>query len=435
MDRQATRWLSVAVPQGADVRFARAGMRAWAAAVASEPATRNALAALVLGLLERAHERGEVTIDFGWITQSRPTVELELAEVDAASVAATAPASAPGLDLEVVRERVRDRGLASLRVSTETRASVEAVERALSTALKAEGAAAVEESLSLGRALAAQRARELELSAALEEARRRADAAEGAALRLAAQARKQDELLAVAAHDVRSPVAAAKGALELLEPMLTTLTDDQRHLLHVARRACDAVVHLSSNLLATALVELEDDDGPASDPVLDLAALARDVAELVEVEARRKGVRLEVTVDDDVPSIRADPMWATRIVSNVLSNGLKYVQQGGHVWVHVGARAGRAVLTVDDDGVGIPADKSGRVFERLTKIRPRGTAGERGSGIGLYVVKQLVDRLGGTLSFAPREPAGTRFVVELPAARQEPAAPRDERAEPPAAVV
>ena len=107
-------------------------------------------------------------------------------------------------------------------------------------------------------------------------------------------------------------------------------------------------------------------------------------------------------------------MWLRQVVSNVVNNALKFTPKGGHVRVNI-ARKGEAVsLAVEDDGVGVPPDKADRVFEKLTKLRPRGTAGERGTGIGLYVTKQLVDRLGGTISLSSREPAGTRFEVCIP---------------------
>jgi signal transduction histidine kinase len=409
------RWLSMPLSSDADASVARALVRAWAIAADVSAAARERIEALAEAIGNGPAESpptAEGVVEFGWSAPERPFCVLELPgrELDALALRGDVGAE---LAIAVVRERAAPQ----LRITLATHAPRAALERALSSAWvtgPADQLAA--RAFMLARRLAELRDREVELAAALEETRRQAEESEEAALRLAEVGRRKDEMLAVASHDVRSPVAAAKGALELLEPMLTELTDDQRHLLHVARRACDAVVHLAGNLLTSALIDVDDDDGPASDPCIDLPALVREVVDLIATEARRKGVQLELEIDDDAPNVRADLMWARQIIANVVNNGLKYTAKGGRVWVRLSAASGRAALTVDDEGVGIPADKVGRVFERLTKLRPRGTAGERGSGIGLYVTKQLVDRLGGSIAFRAREGGGTRFVVELPAA-------------------
>jgi signal transduction histidine kinase len=193
------------------------------------------------------------------------------------------------------------------------------------------------------------------------------------------------------------------------------MSDDQKHLLGVARRAADSVVHLLGNLMSTALLEREDDsdDSIPPAPIVDVAAVAREVIELMEVQARHKGLELRLEAHDGA-TVRGDLMWIRQIVSNVVNNAVKFTAKGGHVKVVVGRRDGQVALTVDDDGVGIPPEKADRVFEKLTKLRPRGTAGERGTGIGLYVTKQLVDRLHGTITLARLEPAGTRFEVKIP---------------------
>lgn len=424
------RWLSIPLAGEADASAARAALRAWASAAGVSAAAREQIDALAQALVagpDATPSRGEGVVEFGWIAPDRPFCAIELPGRD---LAAAAVALAGGGDLGAGLELlvVREPGGARARVTLATNAPRAALEQALSSACRAASADELAaRAWMLGQRLATLREREAALGAALEETKRHAEETEAAAMRLAEVGRKKDELLAVASHDVRSPVAAAKGALELLEPMLTELTDDQRHLLHVARRACDAVVHLAGNLLSVALVGLEDEEGPASDPRTDLAPLVREVVDLAAIEAQRKGVLLELEIDDGAPQTRADLLWARQIVANLVNNGLKYTPKGGRVRVRLSSASGRAALSVDDEGVGIPADKVGRVFERLSKLRPRGTAGERGSGIGLYVTKQLVERLGGSITFRAREGGGTRFVVELPAADAPIPAPGDDR--------
>src|SRR5262249_54136502 len=149
-------------------------------------------------------------------------------------------------DLVIVRSHAGDR--LRVRVDAHVRADKVAVERAVSEAAEASAVDVLRaQNLEMARMLGTLRDREADLAHALDA--------------LEAVSRKKDELLAVASHDIRSPLAAAKGALELLEPTLSGLTDDQKHLIGVARRGCDAVVHLVGNLMSTALMEMPDDDG------------------------------------------------------------------------------------------------------------------------------------------------------------------------------
>lgn len=412
------RWLTIPLRREADVLFARGRLRAWADAVALTGLERTRLITVGAELVRAAVNTRDGSIEFGWereIERSFCVVELpSYADVPADLVDEELSRAAEGkanpLKFDVGREggRTRYRFLVDISVSADQ------VQRAVAETPDASAVEMLrEQNLEMARMLGTLRDREAELVRALDEARRNANEATAHALHLQEVSKKKDEFLAIASHDIRSPVAAAKGALELLEPTLTNLNDDQKHLLGVARRAADSVVHLLGNLMSAALIEREDDDGPQA-PIVDVAVVAREVIELMEVQARHKGLELRLDVDNDAPTVRGDLMWIRQVIANVVNNALKFTPKGGHVRVNIARTDAQVILAVEDDGVGVPPDKAHRVFENLTKLRPRGTAGERGTGIGLYVTKQLVDRLGGTITLAPREPTGTRFEVRIP---------------------
>jgi signal transduction histidine kinase len=104
------------------------------------------------------------------------------------------------------------------------------------------------------------------------------------------------------------------------------------------------------------------------------------------------------------------------VVSNLVMNAIKFTERGGAVTLRVRREDGAVRLEVADTGVGIPAEKRGQVFEKLRKLRAGGTAGERGTGLGLYITKRLVDRMGGAIDFDSGEGKGTTFRVALPGA-------------------
>ncbi len=414
------RWLTIPLRREADVLLARGRLRAWAEATALTGLERTRIITVGAELVRAAVNTRDGNIEFGWDSQmersfclielpSHADVPADLVEVE---LARATEGKRNTLRFEALREgdRTRYRFVANVAVRAED------VQRAVAESPDATAVEMLrEQNLEMARMLGTLRDREAELVRALDEARRSANEATAHALHLQEVSKKKDEILAIASHDIRSPIAAAKGALELLEPTLENLNDDQKHLLGVARRAADSVVHLLANLMSTALIDRDDDvEDQIQTPIIDVAAVAREVIELMAVQARHKGLELRLDVDSDATTVRGDLMWIRQVISNVVNNALKFTPKGGHVHVAIGKAEGAVTLVVEDDGVGIPTDKADRVFANLTKLRPRGTAGERGTGIGLFVTKQLVDRLGGTIALAPREPAGTRFEVRIP---------------------
>lgn len=411
------RWLTIPLRRDADVLFARGRLRAFVDATGLSGIHRTRLVTVGTELARAAVSTRDGSIEFGWDREAeRPFCIVDLpsyADVPADLVQEERERSDEDrgpLRFEVQRDRERTR----YRFIVDSRAPADEVQRAVAEAPEATAVELLrEQNLEMARMLGTLRDREFELVRALDEARRSANEATAHALHLQELGKKKDELLAIASHDIRSPIAAAKGALELLEPTLTGLDDDQKHLLGVARRAADTVVHLLGNLLSTALLE-GDDDEDTQPPLVDVALVAREVIDQMSVQARHKGLQLQLEISPAAATVRGDLMWMRQVISNLVNNALKFTPKGGHVEVLVGRDGDAVTLVVEDDGVGIPPDKIERVFERLTKLRPRGTAGERGTGIGLFVTRQLVARLGGVIRIAPRSPAGTRFEVRMP---------------------
>jgi signal transduction histidine kinase len=223
-------------------------------------------------------------------------------------------------------------------------------------------------------------------------------------------------VLAIVSHDIRSPLAAVKGALALLQGSLGPLDEDQRRLNGIANRAGDAIVELVSNVLTSALIDAGES---VYEPLpVDLAQITSEVVGTLEIPATQKSLRLVAEVENPA-GVLGDATWLRQIVSNLVMNAIKFTEKGGQVNVRVRTRDRHVQLEVQDTGVGIPAEKRGQVFEKLRKLRAGGTAGERGSGLGLYITKKLVDRMGGSIDFDSVEGQGTTFRVLLPASQRQ----------------
>ncbi|MET9454101.1 SpoIIE family protein phosphatase [Streptomyces canus] len=254
------------------------------------------------------------------------------------------------------------------------------------------------------------------LSAALahEEQRRRAEA-------LAELDRAKTTFFANVSHEFRTPLTL------LLGPLQQALADEdrpeRREQLELAERGALRLLKQVNTLLDVARAEAGQ-TRPALEPV-DLAGATAELAGVFRSAFEAAGLTLEV---DCPPLPRPVPldreMWE-KIILNLLSNALKFTFTGG-AQVQVTAAGDRARLTVTDTGTGIPADELPRLFERFHRVRGARSRSHEGSGLGLVLVKDLVEAHGGTVGVDSRLGQGTTLTVDLPfatAQRPRPAPP------------
>ena len=128
------------------------------------------------------------------------------------------------------------------------------------------------------------------------------------------------------------------------------------------------------------------------------------------------GVVIDLAHGNDLPSIAADPDMLRQVLSNLVENAVKYSPSGGQVHVSLERQAGRVLFAVRDEGLGIPLKEQERIFEKFFRLDPNLTRGVGGTGLGLYICRELVRRMSGRIWVASREGEGSTFFFELPAA-------------------
>jgi signal transduction histidine kinase len=214
--------------------------------------------------------------------------------------------------------------------------------------------------------------------------------------------------VADAAHELNTPLAILHTDLELLiasgpEPRQRQLAD---RILVQAQRL-EALV---GGLLD--LSRLESDSESSSSVSLDLTALAQKAAERYAAQAEQAGLAFDLDIQGDSPIlIQGNSEQITRAVGNLLDNAIKFTPAGGRVRLVIGQADGWAKLSVEDTGIGIPAEDLPELFQRFH--RGRNTSAYPGSGLGLAIVRRIVERHGGRVTVeSPSE--GTRFIVWLP---------------------
>ena len=238
--------------------------------------------------------------------------------------------------------------------------------------------------------------------------------AEMHAAELRATDRAKDEFLAVLSHELRTPLNAVLGWLSMLRN--GSVSEERRaHALDVIERNAQAQAHLIEDLLQISRIimgRMRLDNRPVA-----VVGATMEVVDLLRPDAEAKGVTLhgvEAGTGED-PMIVADPPRFAQIITNLVSNGLKFTPAGGAVWVNVEVDAETVRISVRDTGVGISADFLPHVFDRFRQADTSTTRSHGGLGMGLAIVRDLVRLHQGSIAAYSNGPQqGSLFVVTLP---------------------
>jgi signal transduction histidine kinase len=234
-----------------------------------------------------------------------------------------------------------------------------------------------------------------------------ADSFNQMAVSLEEQERLRRELIANAAHEIRTPLTNLKGYLEALRDHVVAADDA------TVQSLSEEVERLVR--LATSLDALAEGDAATAPPrlvQLDIVSAIRSAVELAAHGFDRAGIALEVDLPDRL-EVRADPDALAQVLSNLLQNASRYAPPGGRVTIRAERRPGDVVVTVSNTGDGIPAEDLPHLFERFYRVDKSRDRVRGGIGIGLAIVQQLIEAAGGRVGVDSR--AGlTRFWFSLP---------------------
>ena len=220
--------------------------------------------------------------------------------------------------------------------------------------------------------------------------------------------------LATLAHELRNPLAPLSTALSLLQRKSFSIDEARPHY-QMMERQVQHMVRLIDDLMEVSRItrgkiELKLEVLPLERVVADAVELSRPL-----LTAARH--RLELILPGESLSVRGDRVRLTQIFSNLLNNAAKYTQPGGHVTVTIDRADGCARIGVSDNGIGIPADMLGAVFDMFVQVTDAARVAQGGLGIGLTLVKSLVELHGGSVSaYSGGSGEGSEVVVTLPLA-------------------
>ncbi len=228
--------------------------------------------------------------------------------------------------------------------------------------------------------------------------------------------RIKSEFVATVSHELRTPLTSIRGSLGLLAAGVTgVLPDKAKQMVDIAMQNCDRLVRLINDILDSERImsgkvqfKLES---------LDPSDVIESCLRETESFASANGVRLQYAPPGGAVAVRADRDRLAQVLTNLFSNACKFSPSGSTVDVSLATRGEKVRIDVCDRGPGVPAALAPRLFERFMQVDGSNLRRQSGTGLGLAICKGILERMHGSIGYAPREGGGSIFFFELPNGR------------------
>lgn len=220
----------------------------------------------------------------------------------------------------------------------------------------------------------------------------------------------KDNLISMASHELRSPLTAIKGYLELLQEKHISFDEEAKKYFTNISVSVERLNTLVKDMLEVS--RLEGNRVPMTLTEFDPSPIVTQSAEELRSQAMQKGLRLDI-LDFAAGMVRADADRMKEILVNLIGNAIKYTPQGT-VSVSGQAKDKEYLITVADTGLGISAEDQKKLFQKFTRIQNEKTRSISGTGLGLWITFALAERMGGTITVESIEGVGSHFTLHLP---------------------
>ena len=223
----------------------------------------------------------------------------------------------------------------------------------------------------------------------------------------------QRKFVTFVSHQLKTPVVAVKQYLDVL--MYQTpdeLPERAREWIRRSQYRLAEMLAIIQDWLD--LSRLEHGQLAHTEASADLHEVVQTVVQGAAVAAEKAGVTVEIDAPAKIPAVRGDAGSLSMLLGNLVGNAIKYNRPHGRVTVRVATAGDPVIVEIKDTGIGIPADCLGHLFEEFYRVKTASTENIPGTGLGLAICRKIASELGGTVSVASEEGAGTTFTVQLP---------------------
>ncbi|KMY66830.1 hypothetical protein AAU61_12620 [Desulfocarbo indianensis] len=222
----------------------------------------------------------------------------------------------------------------------------------------------------------------------------------------------KSEVVSMVAHEIASPLSSVLSQLQtILKGVAGELTDKQRHLIERGAARVEGIITLSKDLLDLARIEA----GTLGDmEMIALEPLLKEAVDVMAAKAESKGQELELRLEASLPPVYGVGRALLEVFTNLVSNAVKYTPDGGSVTVGARPMAGGVKIYVADTGFGLSPEDQERVFQRFYRVKDENTRHIVGTGLGLPIVKKVVEEHGGTIELESQPGQGSTFTIKLP---------------------
>ncbi|MCB2204691.1 response regulator [bacterium] len=224
---------------------------------------------------------------------------------------------------------------------------------------------------------------------------------------------QKSQFVSMVAHELKAPVAAVSGYLENMNERL--LGDDiaaYGKMIGRSRERLQALIDLVNDLLNISRRDL----GTVRREVVavDIREVSARVHELLQGEMQQRTLRFVTAFEDDLPTVDVDREEITRVLTNLISNAIKYNREGGSITVRARAEDSALRIEVADSGIGMTEEERGMLFRQFYRVKNDDTRSIPGTGLGLSIVKQVVDSYHGSIHVESHRGEGSTFILRLP---------------------
>ncbi len=229
--------------------------------------------------------------------------------------------------------------------------------------------------------------------------------------------RTKSDLVAVASHQLRTPLTAMRGNVEMLiDESFGTLNEQQQDLLKDIDISTNRLIGMVNDMLD--ITKIEQGKLDLNCELVSITDIVKSIKSDLAEYAERKKVEIVVDMEENLMAY-VDASRARQVLQNLIDNSIKYAREAGKLEITSCTKAGFVELIFKDNGIGIPKTEQTKIFSRFYRASNTANSVSSGSGLGLYIVRSIVSQLGGDIFFESEEGVGTTFFVTFPVTKIE----------------